>query len=168
MEQHARCPLLEKIDWVFTSECWTNNYPNTMAMPLTKPASDHSPYVISIGTAIPKSCIFRFENFWLTHPNFLEVVHNIWSQKVPEQDSAKLITAKFKRLNKGLKIWAKNHSNLAGIIRVANEFIFMWDFFEEYRPLDEVESRFWGQMDPMDEHDFLFWYFLCPTKWCAW
>lgn len=47
--QHA--PLLEKIDWVFTSECWTLKYPNTLVLPLAKPISDHIPFVISLEPA---------------------------------------------------------------------------------------------------------------------
>lgn len=131
-------PLLEKICWVFTSESWTNGYPNTLALPLSKPASDHTPCVILIGTCIPKSNI---DFFWLDHSSFLDVVSSIWNQGVQEQDSAKIITAKFKRLRKGLNIWAKNLSNLAGIIRTANEVIFMWDMFEESRDLTKMEQN---------------------------
>jgi hypothetical protein len=52
-----------------------------------------------------------------------------------------LITAKFKRLRKGLKIWSKNISNLAGIIQATNAVILMWDFFEEYRVLTDIENN---------------------------
>ena len=56
-------PLLEQIDWFFTSSNWTSNYPNTIVGPLPKPVSDHTPCVISIESSVPKSRIFRFENF---------------------------------------------------------------------------------------------------------
>jgi exonuclease III len=62
MQKH---PLMEKLDWFFTSSSWTSSYPNTIAYPMVKPTSDHTPCVISIGTKIPKARIFRFENFWL-------------------------------------------------------------------------------------------------------
>jgi hypothetical protein len=64
MQKH---PLMEKFDWFFTSSSWTSSYPNTIAYPMVKPTSDHTPCVISIGTKIPKARIFRFENFWLQH-----------------------------------------------------------------------------------------------------
>lgn len=48
-------PLLEKLDWFFTSVAWTLTNPNTMIYPLAKPISDHVPCVISIGTEIPKA-----------------------------------------------------------------------------------------------------------------
>lgn len=105
-------PLLEKLDWFFSSESWTLSYPNTLVKPLAKPISDHTPCVIQIGTNIAKSTIFRSENYWLQHQDFLGVVKRIWEEDTQEQDSAKLITAKFKRLRKCLKVWSKGLSNL--------------------------------------------------------
>ena len=29
-------PLLEKLDWVFTSNGWTTTFPNTLAMPMAR------------------------------------------------------------------------------------------------------------------------------------
>ena len=87
---------------------------------------------------MPKSKIFRFEFFWL---DFKKVFKDIWDQPIQEEDSAKIITAKFKRLRKGLKIWSKNTSNLASTIKASNEVIHMWDFFEEYRPLTDIEHN---------------------------
>ena len=124
-------PLLEKLDWVFSSESWTTSYPNTLVIPLARPISDH----------IPKSSLFRFENFWLQHHDFMEVMENIWEQDVQEQDSAKRITAKFKRLRKGLKFWSKEKSQLAQSIKDANSVILFFDSIEEFRDLSQRESN---------------------------
>ena len=64
-------PLLVKLDWVITSSSWTLSFPSTFVQPLSRPVSDHIPYVIQIGNNIPKSNTFRFENFWVDHPAFL-------------------------------------------------------------------------------------------------
>lgn len=56
-------PLLERLDWFFTSVSWTISYPNTIASPLVHETSDHVPCVISISTKIPRKPIFRFENY---------------------------------------------------------------------------------------------------------
>jgi hypothetical protein len=40
--------------------------------------SDHVPCLININTNIPKSHIFRFENYWLEHDQFMEVVAHGW------------------------------------------------------------------------------------------
>jgi hypothetical protein len=53
-------PLLEQLDWFFTSCEWTLSFPNTLVFPLAY----HTPCVVKIATQIPKSKIFRFENFF--------------------------------------------------------------------------------------------------------
>ena len=39
-------PLLEQLDWFFTSINWTRYYPNTLVLPLAKIASDHIPALL--------------------------------------------------------------------------------------------------------------------------
>jgi endonuclease/exonuclease/phosphatase family metal-dependent hydrolase len=51
-------PLLERLDWFFTSSSWTISFPSTFAYPLVKPTSDHLPYVILIGTKVPRAQVF--------------------------------------------------------------------------------------------------------------
>jgi hypothetical protein len=72
-------PLLERLDWFFTSVAWTLSYPNTSVSTLVMEPSDHVPCVISISTQIPKGKIFRFENFWMEHEHFLDIVTHGWS-----------------------------------------------------------------------------------------
>lgn len=71
-------PLLEQVDWFFTSVAWTSQYPFTLILPLAKITSDHLPCKIQIGTSIPKANIFRFENFWFNHPDYYEQICNAW------------------------------------------------------------------------------------------
>jgi exonuclease III len=67
-------PLLEQLDRFFTSLHWTSSYPSTLVTPQGKPTSDHIPCVITIQTQIPGSKVFRFENYWIAHPGFLQTV----------------------------------------------------------------------------------------------
>ena len=101
-------PLLEKLDWFFPSAAWMTSYPDTIALPLSRPISDHLPCLIKVGTSIPKSMVFRFENFWLKHSSFKEVVKTAWEIPVGFTDPAKMINAKFKNLRRALKLWAKS------------------------------------------------------------
>lgn len=73
-------PLLVKLDWCFTSFNWTLEFPDSEALPLAKTTSDHVPYVIKVGTNIPRPQIFRFENHWMDRPGFEELIKNIWYQ----------------------------------------------------------------------------------------
>lgn len=66
-------PLLETLDLFFTSSSCTLTYPNTLATPMTMDTSDHVSCLISFSTSIPRKSYFRFENFWMEHVDF----HNI-------------------------------------------------------------------------------------------
>jgi hypothetical protein len=61
-------PLLVQLDLCFTSINWTSTYPNTLLLPLAKTTLDHIP------SSIPKANIFQFENYWIEHPGFIDVV----------------------------------------------------------------------------------------------
>jgi endonuclease/exonuclease/phosphatase family metal-dependent hydrolase len=53
-------PLLEQLDWFFTSAEWISSFPNTTVKVMSRPVSDHIPCLVSIQSAIPKSNIFQF------------------------------------------------------------------------------------------------------------
>jgi hypothetical protein len=133
-------PLLEKLDWFFTSASWTASYPSSFVYPLVKPTSDHVPCVVAIGTKIPRAKIFRFENYWLHHSTFKEVVQKAWNIPVNFPDSAKRVNAKFKNLRRSLKLWAKNLTCLKQNIAKVNDTIELLDILEEYRHLT-LEER---------------------------
>ena len=109
-KQHP--PLLERLDWFFTSASWTLSYPISEVSTLTMETSDHVPCLIKISTAISKSHIFRFENYWLQREDFMQQVILGWQSDNLYIDAAKALTAKFKNLRKILKEWKKTLSNL--------------------------------------------------------
>ena len=51
-------PLLEKLDWIFTSSEWISSCPNTYATSMSNITSNHVPIMITVGTDIPKAPIF--------------------------------------------------------------------------------------------------------------
>jgi hypothetical protein len=63
-------PLLERLDWFLISQNWSLEYPGTRARTLARNVSDHVPCEISINTEVPKSKIFRLEDFWMEHKKF--------------------------------------------------------------------------------------------------
>lgn len=66
---------------------------------------DHVPCAIFISTKIPKGAVFRFENHWLEHSDFYNVVQQHWFAPEHITDAAKILTAKFKNLRVALKSW---------------------------------------------------------------
>lgn len=105
-------PLLEKIDWVFTSNAWTISYPDTYAKALSRTPSDHCPCIVHISTHIPRPKAFRFENFWFNLPDFQSILYDNWNSPLPQMDPAKTLSAKYKRLRRALKDKQASSSNL--------------------------------------------------------
>jgi hypothetical protein len=58
-------PLLEQLNWCFTSTNWISDYPNTLMLAMARTISNHTPCQVQIGISIPKAKLFRFENYWV-------------------------------------------------------------------------------------------------------
>jgi hypothetical protein len=135
-------PLLEKLDWIFTSPRWTTTFPNTMAAPMAHIGSDHVPILIDVGTFIPKSKIFRFENLWLNFDGLDEVVSDCWRNNGIFKNSAQDITTRFKSLRYGIKKWSKSLSQLTTTINNCSYVLALLDGLEEQRILFVAEANF--------------------------
>jgi exonuclease III len=135
-------PLLERLDWFFTSCAWANSFPNTWASALSRDTSDHTPCLISAVTSVPKPHIFRFENFWLEHQQFFEVLQHGWNLPTLPMDKAKALSSKFKNLRRVLKAWKNQLPNLSKTIQNCKDFILLLDNLEEHRDLSLEEWNF--------------------------
>ena len=113
-----------------------------MVMPLAKTTSDHIPCKIVIGTAIPKSNIFRFENFWPQHPGFADTVKEGWEKQMRNsRDSASSLVGKLKNTRYSLKQWSKKLSNLSALISMCNKVIFL------SKLLGRIQATFSSRME---------------------
>ena len=97
---------------------------------------------IQIGIRIPKTNIFRFENYWFNHPRCMEHIVNVWNTSVRSRNSGHAINEKLKLLRRVLKRWAKNLSNLSLLISNCNLTIAFFDKLEEIRDLLPHEAIF--------------------------
>lgn len=113
-------PFLVKLDWIFTSSTWTLSFPATYVQPLSRPTSDHIPYVVHIGSSVPKAKNFRFENFCPQHPGFPDTVNLHWNSSAFHANAAKNLSVKLKQVRFGLKKWSKSLSNLSKFIHNCN------------------------------------------------
>lgn len=135
-------PLLERLDWFFSSSSWITNYPNTCASTLSRNSSDHNPYVISISNTMPAPQIFHFENYWLQHEQFSSVMQQAWGYHTPFFDKAKVISAKFKNLRKALRSWKSQVPSLAKTIQNTKNVLLFLDIIEESKDLSLQECTF--------------------------
>lgn len=128
-------PLLEKLDWVFTSSSWAISYPSTSVRALDMIPSDHCPCVVSISTLIPKNRAFRFEKFWLKHQDYQNNLIQSWDLPTVSNDRAKLITAKLKCLRKYLREWQASMTNLKTSIANDRITLLFLEVLADYRDL---------------------------------
>ena len=122
-------PLLERLDWIFSSTNWTTTFPNTIATPLAKLTSDHVPIQIQVGTSIPRANIFRFEEYWMDFEGLNDVVQNCWNISNPHTNPANDITARLKSLGAGLKKWSRNLSTINKVIESCSYVLALIDGF---------------------------------------
>lgn len=168
-KQHP--PLLECLDWLFTSATWTSTYPFTNVSTLTMETSYHVPCLISISTDIPRCHIFRLKFFWLYREDFLDQVALGWNIENHFHDAAKNITAKFKNLRKVLKEWRKSISNLKQNICNVKLILSLLNFMEESRDLTLVEWNFRSLLESklvsLQQQQKVYWKQRGTIKWAT-
>ena len=140
-----------------------------MVHPLARTAFDHVPCVASIATSIPKSKIFRFDNYWVDLPGFFECVEQSWNAPTKKSNSAAKLTEKFKRLRYALKQWYISLSKLKKAIQACNEVVLFLDNLEELRPLTRIEFNFRKITKLHHEHllhmQYLYWRKRCIIRY---
>jgi hypothetical protein len=112
-------PLLEKLDWIFTSHNWTTTFPNTIASPMARLGSDHVPILVQVGTEIPRAQIFIFEEYWIEFYGFSEQVERAWHNNGAYHNASRDITARFKNLRNALKNGVKTYPNYQLLLATA-------------------------------------------------
>lgn len=135
-------PLLERVDWFFTSSSWTIRYPKTLVKTLVMETSDHWPCIIKIDTKIPRGKVFRFENHWLETDDFIPILLQGWSLEPTSPNPAKKMTAKYKNLRRLLKEWNSSTPSLASLISNVKADLHLLDAIECSIDLSLLEWNF--------------------------
>lgn len=144
-----------KVDLIHGAICRMNHYWNSWIGSLhrsTRPLNIQTqkcchqprlPQVMSgdIGTKIPRSNVFRFENFWAERSDFINIVQQSQISTVAGPDAAKNMSYKFKMLRSSLKNWSKHLSNQKQLIDNCNSVIQLLDALEDQRGLYNLEAN---------------------------
>jgi hypothetical protein len=64
------------------------NYPRSSVTTLSRDISDHMSCLVSITTDVPKAKVFHFENYWLLHDDFMQVMNLGWNIRVVQNAKA--------------------------------------------------------------------------------
>lgn len=127
-------PLLEKLDRILVSKAWEDIFSNAMVKKLPRDVSDHNPLIISSGPIkMPKKLQFRFENSWISNPDFLPAVKKIWDKPCNASSTLDKIQQKLKLFKQYFKGWG---FNLQGELRKRRAFV-----SEELTKLELLEEN---------------------------
>jgi hypothetical protein len=104
-------PTLEKLDIILMSRECELFFPTICGHNEPKGLSDHNPLIISAPQLHGGSRRdFRFELFWVKHPEFLSKVAEIWNAPTRDVVILDKILFKLKKVNFVLKGWGFNLS----------------------------------------------------------
>jgi hypothetical protein len=92
------------------------SYPGSTTKTLSKDISDHSPGFISILTDIPKAKKIRFENNWMLHDDFMQIMEHGWNLPNNQTDKEKRKGLKLKNLRTVFRQCQGQMENLANVI----------------------------------------------------
>jgi len=109
---------------------------------LVMETSDHWPCSIEITSKIPKVRIFRFENAWMQHESFMQVVQQSWSGSSNQTEPEKRLTTKFNALRGNLKNWQSGFYTINNRIKEIKLVLYFLESLELLRDLSVSEWNF--------------------------
>ncbi|PKU83800.1 hypothetical protein MA16_Dca010893 [Dendrobium catenatum] len=118
----SRGNLWQRLDRVLFNHDWIANFHMTHVEHLSRAASDHASLLLTINankSYVPNA--FKFQNMWLSHPDFFNVVERNWQAPIFPNGNilgmAKL-WSKLSRFKQVLRWWNKHiFKNLFSIIK---------------------------------------------------
>ncbi|XP_061993882.1 uncharacterized protein LOC133711805 [Rosa rugosa] len=100
----------EKLDRALGNLEWLEAWQVMECSTLAKSTSDHCPILLSFQRfALPCHSPFRFQNMWLQHPNFLQLIREFWTTLEFHGCPMFILSSKLRALKLMLKNWNKVH-----------------------------------------------------------
>ncbi|XP_041995779.1 uncharacterized protein LOC121745903 [Salvia splendens] len=102
----AKNGLFERLDRVLVSEDWTKIFEATRVTNLPRVSSDHGPMLArcKMVNSPTEGRSFRFQNMWIRHEGFKQLVQEVWDQPTGAGGLLNLQT-KLAKCKKALKQW---------------------------------------------------------------
>ncbi|XP_070056526.1 uncharacterized protein [Nicotiana tomentosiformis] len=98
-----------RLDRALLNNEWSQRFTDTIVTHLVRIGSDHSPLLITIATSqINIQSYFRFLDFFIQQPDFMDIVKQAWSEEVYESPLWRF-HLKFKNTCKKLSWWSKKY-----------------------------------------------------------
>ncbi|XP_042027203.1 uncharacterized protein LOC121774382 [Salvia splendens] len=104
----AKNGLFERLDRILLSETWSRMFDATRVTNLPRISSDHGPILVrcKMRNNHIGGRAFRFQNMWIRHEGFTDLVHGDWTQPMRAAGLLNL-QIKLSIIKKTLKRWNK-------------------------------------------------------------
>jgi hypothetical protein len=134
-------PALSKIDAFFCNEAWDISHDEYILIlnALSSSLSNRCPFLLACCCGPRKPKTFRFENFWVTMPGFVDVVKKVWEEPCPHYDPYHILHKKLLLTEKHLRTWRKNLSNHKIQLHMDLRVILQFDLAMESRKISPEE-----------------------------
>jgi hypothetical protein len=158
---------LKKLDIVLLSRDWELLFSTIVGWLNPRVMSDHSPIIISTsGSPQVGNRYFKFELFWLKHPDFYPNIERIWAEPTRDGVALDRVEFKLKNVKKYLKGWGFNLSGARKKRKhTIQEELRDLEILEEHGALDEdhIRSRvdLNTELFQILEDEELYWYKRC-------
>ncbi|PKU63886.1 hypothetical protein MA16_Dca009870 [Dendrobium catenatum] len=137
-----RANLWQRLDRFLFNDDWIANFPSSNIEHLSINLSDHSPILLNINKIPPHASFsFRFQNMWLLHADFSNLLNCNWKAPVfPDNKITSMLRlwAKLSRFKQCLKWWNKNiFKNIFSNIKDAESQVINLDILFQQNPNPE-------------------------------
>lgn len=102
-------PTFSRLDRIFISPHWNSMGASYELQDAPSTASDHTPLLLNVRPHFNnRRGSFKFENYWLRHPQINDLVQNVWGEATETQlDPIKTFHLKIKKTAEALHRWAQ-------------------------------------------------------------
>ncbi|XP_075091503.1 uncharacterized protein LOC142171710 [Nicotiana tabacum] len=109
VEKQKRKRILQRLDRVFYNDAWSSTFNISIVCYLPRIGSDHNVLLLNCSKSVtPPIKYFKFLNFWVDHPNFMDAVKGCWDEYV-QGNVMYSLHQKLKSLAHYLSRWSKEY-----------------------------------------------------------
>jgi exonuclease III len=135
-------PTLVKLDRVFCSLDWDDQFPWALLQSSSSFDSDHCPLLLGLKDIVHGKPRFHFEAFWTKLDGFLVAVEEAWAAVPASHCPLLTLSKKLKATAKALQGWGeKKVGHIRSQLGLAKELLHQLDIAQESRSLSHEE--FW-------------------------
>ncbi|XP_026419382.1 uncharacterized protein LOC113315302 [Papaver somniferum] len=133
-------PLLQRLDRFFMSIEWEDQCPGLVQTRLKRPTSDHAPNLLSCNACTSFKTPFRFENYFLSHPDFLNNLKIWWNTLTFVGKPSYILAKKLQGLKFFIKKWGRyTYGSLQAEVDRLENLIDVMDNLDEINVLSQED-----------------------------